>query len=210
MRLTLLLIFVAFFSNGWCQNMNSYVDQVIANLIQVEGQNLNRFTLPDQSTGFSKKVLFVTVHGSASLTDGYANGLTSLHRAGDFSLNHLDDERYQLIGDLGISSMYCQYRANAGFMGINVGATLKANVGFIRIRATVDVNLATNVKEISNFDLQMSDMDIKIDGLGPLDWILNTVVGFARGRIQDLIQDKLRGPVKDALQNELNKFNIPI
>jgi len=211
MRFSLLFICVALaFTNGLCQNMNSYVDQVIANLIQVEGHNLDPFNLPNQSTGFSKKVVFVNVHGSASLSGGYANGLKSLHRAGDFSLNHLGDESYQLVGDLGVRQMYCQYRANAGFMGINVGATLKANVGFIRIRATVAVNLATNSKVITNFDLNMSGMDIKIDGLGPLDWIMNTVIGFARGKIQDLIQDKLKGPVRNALQNELNKFNIPM
>jgi len=210
MKLTLLIVFVALFTNGLCQNMNSYVDEVLANLIQVEGHNLDPFSLPNLSTGFSKKVVFVNVHGSANLNSGYVNGLRSIHRAGDFSLNHVGDEKYQLVGDIGVRQLYCQYRANAGFMGINVGATLKANVGFIRIRTTVAVDLASNSKQITNFDLNMSGMDIKVDGLGPLDWILNTVVGFARGRIQDLIQDKLRGPVRDALQNELNKFQIPM
>jgi len=210
MQILLLFVVAAVVPNGFCQNMNNYADQVLANVVAEHGNSLDPFSLPDQSTGFSKKVVFVNVHGSANLNSGYATGLKSLHRAGDFSLNHLGGERYQLIGDIGVRSLYAQYRASAGFMGINVGATLKADVGFIGIRTTVDVDFASNQKTITQFQLNISGMNIKVDGLGPLDWILNTIIGFARGKIQDLIQDKLHGPVRNALQNELNKFKIPI
>ena len=58
---------------------------------------------------------------------------------------------------------------------------------------------------IQTFDIkEIGHIDVNIHGLGPLDWILGTVVGFVADLIRDFLADVLEGPIKDLLQGILN------
>ena len=46
--------------------------------------------------------------------------------------------------------------------------------------------------------------------LGPLDWILGTLVGFIADLIRGFLGDILEGPIKDALANVLANIDIPL
>ena len=58
---------------------------------------------------------------------------------------------------------------------------------------------------LQTFDIkEIGHIDVNIHGLGPLDWILGTVVGFVADLIRDFLADVLEGPIKDLLQGILN------
>ena len=58
---------------------------------------------------------------------------------------------------------------------------------------------------IQTFDIkEIGHIDVNIHGLGPLDWILGTVVGFVADLIRDFLADVLEGPIKDLLQGILD------
>ena len=54
--------------------------------------------------------------------------------------------------------------------------------------------------EISN----IGHVSVDVEGLGPLDWILETVVNFIGDLIKDWVADMVEGPLKDVIQGILN------
>ena len=61
------------------------MDKLVPELQEVvKDHGYDPATLPSGSVGFSKKVAFFTVHGSASYNNGRFHGLSNLHRSFTF------------------------------------------------------------------------------------------------------------------------------
>ena len=63
---------------------------------------------------------------------------------------------------------------------------------------------------MGRFDIsEIGNIDVHVHGLGPLDWILGTLVGFIADLIKGFLGDVIEGPIKDLIQNELGKIDVP-
>ena len=67
-------------------------------------------------------------------------------------------------------------------------------------------SLQLTVFEISH----IGDVSVNVDGLGPLDWILETVVNLIADLIKGWVGDLVEGPLKDVMQEVLNNLIPPI
>ena len=56
----------------------------------------------------------------------------------------------------------------------------------------------------------IGDVSVNVDGLGPLDWILEIVVNLISDLIKDWVVDMVEGPLKDVLQEVLSNLIPPI
>merc|ERR1712137_628447 len=65
---------------------NDFLDQLLDNARPTIAKELDPIKLPEKRHRFSKKIIFVTVHGEASVYNGYIHGLTNLHRSGEASM----------------------------------------------------------------------------------------------------------------------------
>ena len=58
---------------------------------------------------------------------------------------------------------------------------------------------------IQTFDIkEIGHIDVNIHGLGPLNWIIGTIIGFVDDLVKDFLADVLEGRIKDLLQGILN------
>ena len=55
----------------------------------------------------------------------------------------------------------------------------------------------------------ISGVSVKIDGLGPLGWILGGLTSFIANILKDVIADAINAPIKNVIRNELRKVSIP-
>ena len=61
--------------------------------------------------------------------------------------------------------------------------------------------------QLSTFNIrEIGNIDVNIDGLGPLGWILGEVTGLVADLIKGFIADVIEGPIKDLLQGILNDY----
>ncbi len=70
-------------------------------------------------------------------------------------------------------------------------------------------NLLTKKKtfQLTTFEISnIGHVSVNVDGLGPLDWILETVVNFIADLIKDWVADMVEGPLKDVIQGILNSL----
>merc|ERR1711997_810928 len=188
---------------------DEYIDQILENLRQmIMDQGLDPMDLPDLETSFSDTILGVTWHGSATLRNGQFWGLGSIARTGDTSFTSVDNVT-ELTAMLGLNGPKAHYDARAEFMGIGVGASAKINVADIQIYADMTMTIGSELGfQLKDFYIShLGNISVDIDGLGPLDWILEMLVDFIDEFFRDWIKDLVEGLLKDLLQDLLNNFH---
>jgi len=192
---------------------DAYVDALLANLRDyiASTPGLDPADLPEGEVSFSQEVGFITFHGSARVYDGFFRGLSTIHRTGGTDLS-IDGTKISLTANIGINDATAGYSAHAEFMGVGVGASADIKISSVSVAFNADTDLGGDCKlNLKSFDItNIGNIDINIHGLGPLDWILGTVVGFIADLIRGFLDDILEGPIKDALANVLANIDIPL
>jgi len=190
---------------GWTDD---YIDMILGYLQGVvSDQGLDPASLPDVEVSFKDTVLGVTFHGSAKVYNGQFSGLSTVHRSGNTDFT-LDGNKLELMASLGINDASAHYDAKAEFMGVSVGASATVKINAIDIYFVADMALESGASlQLSNFQItNIGHIDIDIDGLGPLDWILEQVVDALGNSIRGWLGDLIEGPIKDLLQNLLDQY----
>merc|ERR1712055_1231649 len=187
---------------------DEYIDKILENLRNlVIEENMDPMDLPDLETGFSDTILGITWHGSAKLKNGHFWGLSTLARTGDTSFT-VEGDKARLTAYIGIQGASAHYDASAEFMGISVSARATADISDLQIFLDAEMVL-TGGSGLQLTDFQIShlgNISIDIDGLGPLDWILETVVDFVDTFLKDWLVELVEGPLKDLIQGLLDDY----
>merc|ERR1711936_518974 len=142
-------------------------------------QGLDPMTLPDLETGFSDTILGITWHGSATLRNGQFWGLSTISRSRDTSFTVVDNTT-ELTAMLSLKAPTGHYDAHAEFMGVGVGASARIDVVEIQIYADITMTIGDELGfQLKDFYIShLGNISVDIDGLGPLDWILEILVDF--------------------------------
>merc|ERR1711892_554126 len=193
-----------------CSAADSYVDEILANVATlIKEQGLDPAELPSGEVHFSQNIGFITVHGHAGYNQGHLDGLSTLHRTGGTELCVTDN--IVVKANIGLRNAKAGYHVEAEFMGVTVGASADATISSVDIyfeaamALTGDTGLTLTVFEITN----IGHIDVGIHGLGPLDWILGTLVGGIADTIKGWIIPLIEGPIKDILQDIINGMMPP-
>jgi len=187
---------------------DDYIDKILSNLRDVIINNgLDPATLPDQTAEFSKHVLGIEVHGSAKLYNGKFWGLSTIARTGDTSFN-VDGTKVRLTAHVGVNRPSAHYDARAEFMGISVGAGVTADIADFEIYLDAEMDILDGTGlQLTNFAIShVGKITVDVSGLGPLNWILETLVSFVDTFLKDWIVSLVEGPLKDLIQDLLNKY----
>ena len=96
---------------------------------------------------------------------------------------------------------------------MKIGLNAKASVDIRDIK----VYLAAEVPMIPGAHLKLTKLKITdigklkvhFHGLGPLDWIIDNLGSFIGNLIRDWLSKVLQGPLKDIIQQMLDKLPIP-
>ena len=92
----------------------------------------------------------------------------------------------------------------------------------VKAQASVDIQdievyLAAEVHIIPGAHLRLTKLKITdigklkvhFHGLGPLDWVIDSLGSFIGNLIRDWLSKVLEGPIKDAIQQMLDNLPIP-
>jgi len=189
---------------------NQFLDKLLDNVRPVIERELEPIRLPERRHRFSKKVLFVRVYGEASVWNGYVSGLKNIHRSGEASMQQ-EGANLVVRAHAGINNLRGQYSAKATFMSLGPNFTAYLSISSVSVRLGVKQALNPDAHpDLFDFKIEhISGIKVKIDGLGPLGWILGGLTSFIANILKDVIANAVNSPIRNVIRNELQKVKIP-
>merc|ERR1719350_2180614 len=91
---------------------------------------------------------------------------------------------------------------------VQVSAGVTANIADFQIYLDAEMDVVNGGGlQLTNFAItHVGHIDVDISGLGPLDWILELLVDFVDAFLKDWIVGLVEGPLKDLIQDLLDKY----
>jgi len=189
---------------------NSMIDDFLDRIGAKMDEKFEPIVLPDAGFQFEKKILMVTVKGEATLKEGWLAGFSTLHRNGDAHLSGSPGTRI-LKAPLGVSNLAGHYKGSVRFM--NLGPTIHVNikVGQLAVEMfLMQLDGDQRAKLASLTPKHSGEIDVKIEGLGLLDWVLTPLNKFLVNALKKFIWGFLDEKVKIWLGEQIALENIQL
>ncbi|CAM1325990.1 Uncharacterised protein g9126 [Pycnogonum litorale] len=223
-QLLLLLIVIVDLTHGFRLNprhegydrtvakVDAFVDKVLKSLHGfIDDNNLDPLHLPDKVKSFSKKVLFVRVHGEAKLYDGYLKGLSTLHRTDECTLKY-QNKNVVFRMNLGIDDMSVSYKGHAKFMNLGPTIRMRGDIGSLSVDLEITQPMKPNANpSVTYLDItDMSHVSLKFTGLGPITFVLSLLTNAVVKLLHKVIANTIEGPIRKRLSKYLAKYKLPL
>jgi len=189
---------------------NAMIDDFLDRIGSKMDEKFEPIVLPDAGFQFEKKILMVTVKGEATLKEGWLAGFSTLHRNGDARLSGSPGTRI-LKAPLGVSNLAGHYKGSVRFM--NLGPTIHVNikVGQLAVEMfLMQLDGDERAKLASLTPKHSGEIDVTIEGLGLLDWILTPLNKFLVNALKKFIWGFLDEKVKLWLGEQIAFENIQL
>ena len=100
---------------------------------------------------------------------------------------------------------------SAEFMKIGVKAQASVDIQDIEVYLAAEVHMIPGA-HLKLTKLKITDigkLKVHFHGLGPLDWVIDSLGSFIGNLIRDWLSKVLAGPIKDVIQQMLDNLPIP-
>ncbi|KAI4458734.1 hypothetical protein MML48_7g00004553 [Holotrichia oblita] len=184
-------------------NSISPFDQVLSMARQiVRKQGYDPYEVPNYNTTLG---MF-----SVEMTHTWLTGLSSFHRVGNISFVLLNNT---FEGNMEIGTQRLEGRANweMGIVGglLSKSGTVKFTVEYVKVGIIIKQSMDTrNKPELEDIQLELGNIQVRFDGAGTLDYIVEFSVNVLPNVLRYQIMDALESPVKRRIQEELNYINV--
>ncbi|CAK1600167.1 unnamed protein product [Parnassius mnemosyne] len=184
-------------------NSISPLDMVIADARKkVREMDLDPYKVKDYNTTVS--VFTITLEHT------WIMGISSFQRVGNITLKL---ENNTAVADFEIGTQKLQgitqweISAVSGLM--SRAGTASFSVEYISGRIILAQPLDTRKKpQFRDLDLEVGNIQVRFDGAGTLDYVVELAVNVLPNLLRYQIMDALEGPIKERMQQELNKINV--
>ncbi|XP_044256889.1 uncharacterized protein LOC123006459 [Tribolium madens] len=137
-------------------------------------------------------------------------GLSSIHRVGDITFEIKNNSVYALL-EVGTQKMegtsHWEVSLIAGFM--SKAGTVSFSVEYLRVQLAISQTMDTrNAPKLEDIQLELGNIQIRFDGAGTVDYVIEFAVNVLPNLLRYQIMDALEAPVKQRIQQELDKVNI--
>jgi len=194
-------------------NANGFLDQILSNARPTIDKDLDPIDLPRKEISFTKKVMGFPITGTVKVFNGNLKGLRTLYRSGDATMTNTPDGSMAINAHLGLNNLEGYYRMAAKFMNIGPETSLKVIVSSVSVRLSVKQTFEADAHpKLLDFEIVKIDrVDVQFDsGLGPLDFIVNTVVNLVNNVVKGLIIRIVNEPLKKIIAAKLAEITIPM
>lgn len=184
-------------------NSISPLDMVIADVRKkVRDMEMDPYKVKDYNTTAS---VF-----TVSLTETWITGISSFQRVGNITLKL---ENNTVIADFEIGTQKLEGTTQwevAAISGlISRAGRSSFSVEYISGRIILAQPLDTRKTPVfRDLDLDIGNIQVRFDGAGTLDYIIEFAVNILPNLLRYQIMDALEGPIKEKVQQELNKLNV--
>ncbi|XP_075154001.1 uncharacterized protein LOC142227374 isoform X2 [Haematobia irritans] len=182
-------------------NSISPLDMAIADARkQVREMGYDPFRLPDYNRTMG-------VFGM-QLSNTWINGIASFYRHGDV-IASMENNTITLTVTVGTQEIAGggQWEVNGGLVS-RVGHIL-FTVQYIRLTVSVSQPLDTRKRpEINDLQIDMGNIQVRCDGAGTLDYVMEFVVNVLPNLLRYQIMDALENPIKMRIQEKFNTIDV--
>ncbi|XP_037820487.1 uncharacterized protein LOC119609686 [Lucilia sericata] len=145
---------------------------------------------------------------SMQLSNTWINGISSFYRVGDVVVS-MENNTVTLNVKVGTQQI-------AGAGQWEVGCGLVSRVGHVQftvqhIRITVSVSQALDTRKrpvINDLQIDLGNIQVRCDGAGTLDYIMEFVVNVLPNLLRYQIMDALENPIKMRIQEKFNTIDV--
>ncbi|XP_050665576.1 uncharacterized protein LOC126965857 [Leptidea sinapis] len=184
-------------------NSISPLDMVIADARKkVQEMEMDPYKIKDYNTTAS--IFTIT------LSHTWVTGISSFHRVGNITLIL---ENNTVIADFEIGTQRLQGTTQWDITAIGdlmsrAGST-SFSIEYISGRMILGQPLDTRKKpEFRNLDLEIGNIQVRFDGAGTIDYVVEFAVNILPNLLRYQIMDALETPIREKVQQELNKLNV--
>ncbi|XP_061721251.1 uncharacterized protein LOC133528057 [Cydia pomonella] len=184
-------------------NSVSPLDMVIADarkIVQDKGMD------PYQVKDYNTTVSVFTV----SLTNIWITGISSFHRVGNITLkmeNNTAIADFEIGTQRMLGTLQWDFSAIRGL--VKRSGTASFSVEYLNARIVLAQPLdVRNTPEFRELDLELGNIQVRCDGAGTLDYVIELSVNILPNLLRYQIMDASEGLIKGKVQQELNKINV--
>ncbi|CAH0600258.1 unnamed protein product [Chrysodeixis includens] len=184
-------------------NSISPLDMVIIDVRRkVRKMKLDPYKVKDYNTTVS--IFTVT------LSNTWITGVSSFQRVGNITMRI---ENNTAVADFEIGTQKLEGSTMWDISAIgglaSRAGTASFSVEYIIARVVAAQPLDTREKPIfRNIDLEIGNIQVRCNGAGTLDYLIEFVVNVLPNLLRYQIMDALEGPIKERVQQELNKLDV--
>ncbi|XP_031632293.1 uncharacterized protein LOC116346401 [Contarinia nasturtii] len=147
---------------------------------------------------------------SIQLKNSWMSGVSGFYRVGDFGLS-LDNNVVTIELNLGtqeiIGSTDWEVTVSKGI--ITRTGHIKFSIQYIQAKIVLSQMLDTrNQPQIKDLQLEMGNIQVRSDGAGLSDYVIEFVINILPNLLRYQIMDALENPAKTKIQDEMNKINV--
>lgn len=145
-----------------------------------------------------------------ALSNTWVTGISSFHRVGNITLKM---ENNTAVADFEIGTQKLEGRTQweVGAIGglLNRAGTASFSIEYISARIILAQPLDTTKTPIfRDIDFDIGNIQIRWDGAGTIDYVIEFAVNVIPNLLRYQIMDALEGPLKERVQQELDKLNV--
>ncbi|CAG9782761.1 unnamed protein product [Diatraea saccharalis] len=144
------------------------------------------------------------------LSHTWVTGLSSFQRVGNITLKL---ENNTMIADFSIGTQKLEGMTQWEITAVNGlmsrAGTASFSVEYVSGRLILAQPLDTRKKpEFRDLDLEVGNIQVRCDGAGTLDYVIELLVNILPNLLRYQIMDALENPIKEKIQQELDKINV--
>ena len=161
---------------------------------------------PYQIKDYNATVSIFTV----SLSRTWILGISSFQRVGNITLK-LENNTAVADFDIGTQQLEGRTQWDISAIGglVSRAGTASFSVDYISARIVMAQPLDTRKKpKFRDIDLEVGNIQVRCNGAGTIDYVLEFTVNVLPNMLRYQIMDALEGPLKERVQQELDKINV--
>jgi len=145
------------------------------------------------------------ISGELQLTNGILEGLSRIVRQGPVVLTWEEEGAVRLGAKFGIENLTAPFQSEASLKGATINPDIQTRVDNIGLEMDLQLPVSSDAGVQHNFDMQVGNVDVDLEGLGPLGDIAEYVSPYIADIVGNKLKEVMQTQVKEKFLAEVEK-----
>jgi len=145
------------------------------------------------------------VAGELQLSNGTLEGLSRIVRQGPVVLTWEEEGAVRLAAKFGVENLTAPFQSEASLEGAKINPDIKTRVDNVGLDMELQLPVRSGAEMKHNFDMIVGNVDVDLEGLGPLGDIAEYVAPYIAEVVGKKLKEVMQTQVKDKFLAEVEK-----
>eukprot|EP00088_Acartia_fossae_P048786 TRINITY_DN5331_c0_g1_i1.p1 TRINITY_DN5331_c0_g1~~TRINITY_DN5331_c0_g1_i1.p1 ORF type:complete len:249 (+),score=51.50 TRINITY_DN5331_c0_g1_i1:78-824(+) len=145
------------------------------------------------------------VAGELHLTNGILEGLSRIARQGPVVLTWEEEGAVRLGAKFGVQNLAAPFQSEASLESMKINPDIKTRIDNVGMDMDLQLPVSSGAKVQHNFDMNIGNVDVDLEGMGPLGDIAEFVAPYIADIVGSKLKEVMQTQVKDKLFDEVEK-----